>query len=357
MRAVAKRNPLEPGIDIVEVDAPEVQAPDDVVVRVAVSGISGSELNIWRGTYRRPNGEPVEPGRILGYEHAGIVEDAGEDARALGFEPGRRVALGSPFIGCRRCEPCQQGLVNRCRNWGHVGITQDGTNCELARLPAEVLQLLPDAIDPLDAAFLNSAALAVRAVQRAGLTPGDRAVVVGPGPVGLLMLQAARAGGASWLGLVGLEQDRRRLEIGEELGADETYTYSDAVAAELREATGGLGADVVLEAAGTPEGMAAAVDAVRVGGTVAFAGLPPARIVPIEAIRVTRDELSIRGVEGNLPDDRRRALRLLADGVLRCRPFVTHSVPIDDVVPAFEAVASGEACKAVFTLDRAAARP
>ena len=107
----------------------------------------------------------------------------------------------------------------------------------------------------------------------------------------------------------------------------------------------------MLEAAGTPEGMAAAVDAVRVEGTVVFAGLPPQRIVPIEAIRVTRDELSIRGVEGNLPDDRRRALRLIEDGVLRCRPFVTHQLPIDDVVPAFEAVASGAACKAVFTLN------
>ena len=326
-----------------------------MIVRVDVSGISGSELNIWRGTYRRPNGRPVEDGRILGYEHAGVVEDAGEAARSVGFEPGRRVALGSPFIGCRRCEPCQQGFVNRCRDWGHVGITLDGTNCELARLPVEVLQLLPDRVDPLDAAFLNSAALAVRAVARADLTPGDRVVVVGPGPVGLLMLQAARAGGASWLGLVGLEQDQRRLEIGKELGADETYSYSEEIVSTLRSATGGLGADVVLEAAGTPEGMAAAVDAVRVGGTVVFAGLPPQRIVPIEAIRVTRDELSIRGVEGNLPDDRRRALRLIEDGVLRCRPFVTHQLPIDDVVPAFEAVASGEACKAVFSLNGDAA--
>jgi 2-desacetyl-2-hydroxyethyl bacteriochlorophyllide A dehydrogenase len=351
MRAVAKLNPTDPGIDIVEVDPPEVQGEGDVIVRVAVSGISGSELNIWRGTYRRPNGTPVERGRILGYEHAGVVEDAGETARAVGFEPGRRVALGSPFIGCRRCEPCQQGLVNRCRDWGHVGITLDGTNCEFARLPVEVLQLLPERVDPLDAAFLNSAALAVRAVARADLTPGDRVVVVGPGPVGLLMLQAARAGGASWLGLVGLEQDRRRLEIGKELGADETYEYSDETASTLRSATGGMGADVVLEAAGTPGGMAAAVDAVRVGGTVVFAGLPPQRIVPIEAIRVTRDELTIRGVEGNLPDDRRRALRLIEHGVLRCRPFVTHQLPIDDVVPAFEAVASGEACKAVFTLN------
>jgi threonine dehydrogenase-like Zn-dependent dehydrogenase len=81
-----------------------------------------------------------------------------------------------------------------------------------------------------------------------------------------------------------------------------------------------------------------------------FAGLPPERHVPVEAIRVTRDELTIRGVEGNLPDDRWRALRLLTDGRLRARPFVTHVVPLTGLDEAFAAAASGEAAKAVFAL-------
>ena len=104
MKVIAKQTPTEPGIDILDVSIPVVSALDDVLVRVAISSISGSELNIWRGAYRRPNGNPVEPGRILGYEHAGTVVDAGAAARAAGFEPGRRVALGSPFVGCGRCE-------------------------------------------------------------------------------------------------------------------------------------------------------------------------------------------------------------------------------------------------------------
>src|SRR5687767_2230764 len=130
MKAIAKQNPTEPGIDIVDVAEPAIQRPDDVLVRVSVSSISGSELNIWRGAYRRPNGEPVAPGRILGYEHAGTVVDAGPEAAAAGFTPGRSVALGSPFIGCGVCSPCAMGMINRCRNWGHIGITRDGTNAE-----------------------------------------------------------------------------------------------------------------------------------------------------------------------------------------------------------------------------------
>ena len=80
-------------------------------------------------------------------------------------------------------------MINRCRNWGHVGITSDGTNADYAVLPTQVLQVVEDGVNPLDVAFLNSAALAVRSVDRAGLVAGDRVVVVGPGPVGLLMLQ------------------------------------------------------------------------------------------------------------------------------------------------------------------------
>jgi 2-desacetyl-2-hydroxyethyl bacteriochlorophyllide A dehydrogenase len=350
MKAIAKNVPTAPGIDLVDIPAPSVHGPDDVIVRVQVSSISGSELNIWRGAYRRPNGNPVEPGRILGYEHVGVVEEAGLDARAAGYERGRRVALGSPFVGCKRCEPCQMGMVNRCRAWGHVGITFDGTNCELARLPMEVLQLVDDNAEGLDLAFLNSAALGVRSVDRAGLVPGDRVAVVGPGPVGLLMLQAARANGASWAAMIGTSSDISRLAIARQLGADETHVADDSTVAAVRDATEGLGPEVVLEAAGTPDAMKMAVDLVRVGGTVIFAGLPPQRQAPIEAIRVTRDEISIRGVEGNLPDDRRRALRLFASGELKAKPFVTHQFRMDQATEAFETAASGAACKAVIVL-------
>lgn len=348
MKAVAKLKPTDAGIDVVDVREPTLRDRTDVIVRVEYSGISGSEINIWRGTYRRPNGSPVESGRILGYEHAGIVVDAGPEAAERGFAPGASVALASPFIGCGSCDPCADGMINRCRAWGHIGITLDGTNANLARLPMAALELIPEGVDHLDAAFLNSAALAVRAVARAALVPGDGVVVIGPGPVGLLLLQAARAGGAAWIAVVGRPEDQARLTIANQLGADATITFHEGVAEELRETSGG-GAAVVLEAAGTPEAMELSVDALRVGGTAVFAGLPPERHASIEAIRVTRDELTIRGVEGNLPPDRRRALALIANGKLSAVPFVTHRFSLDEAESAFAVVASGAACKAVFT--------
>lgn len=350
MRALAKLQPTREGVSLVDVPVPEIGSGNDVLLRIDFSSISGSEVNIWRGTYRRPNGQPVEPGRILGYEHAGVVVEAGPQAQTLGYLPGRPVALSTPFIGCGKCEPCQEGFINRCRSWGHVGITLDGTNAEYACLPTDVLELLPPDVDPLDGAFLNSAGLAVRAVSRAGIEPGDRVAVFGPGPVGLLMVQAARLSGASWIGLVGLAQDAERLHLGQELGADLTYEWTDPVIDDLKARTDGLGPEVVLEAAGTPEAMSAAVRCVRVGGTVIFAGLPPTREASIEAIRVTRDEISIRGVEGSLAADRRRALRLMAAGRIRAVPLVTHRFPLEEADEAFLAAASGRACKAIFDL-------
>jgi threonine dehydrogenase-like Zn-dependent dehydrogenase len=167
------------------------------------------------------------------------------------------------------------------------------------------------------------------------------------------MLQAAQAAGASWIGVVGLPSDSKRLNIAETLGASTTYSTGHNTAETIRNDLNNLGADVVLEAAGTPDGMSLAVDVCQVGGTVIYSGLPPQKIAPIEAIRVTRDELTIRGVEGNLPDNRIRALRLISQGAMRATPIVTHSFQLEDANHAFETVASGDACKAVFRIDDA----
>lgn len=351
MKAIIKPRPTEPGIEVVDLPIPKLPGDDWVIVRVAFSSISGSEINIWSGKYRLPNGTPIDSDRILGYEHAGIIEDSGVSAIEAGFTPGRRVALGSPFIGCGVCEPCASGFINRCRAWGHIGITTNGTNTLLAPLPMSVLELIDDDIHLLDAAFLNSAALAVRSVDRARLVPGDRAVIVGPGPVGLLMMQAARSMGASWIGVVGLPSDKDRLRIAESLGADKTYELDESTLENIRAETDGLGAEIVLEAAGTPQAMSLAVDLCRVGGTVIYGGLPPEKHAQIEAIRVTRDEITIRGVEGNLPEDRRRALRLFKAGMITAQPLVTHQFSLDEAELAFETVASGKACKAVFRIN------
>jgi threonine dehydrogenase-like Zn-dependent dehydrogenase len=348
MRAVVKADPTAPGVVVEERPEPSISGPGDVLVAVAVSGISGSEVNIWRGTYRRPNGSPVEPGRVLGYEHAGRVVDAGAAARKRGFDPGSQVVLASPFIGCGRCRPCAAGLINRCRAWGHIGITTNGTNANVSLLPFEVLALVPDGVDALDGAFLNTAALAVRATDRAGLLPGHTVAIVGPGPVGLYLLQAARAAGASWTAVVGRETDGSRLAIASSLGADATFQDVDALEA-IRSQTGG-GVDIVLEASGTSDGVRLAVDLAGVGAVVALTGLPPSRTADFEAIRVTRDEITITGVEGNLAPDRERALALIAAGQLRAGPLVTHRFPLEEAEDAFALVDRGTACKAVFTI-------
>jgi threonine dehydrogenase-like Zn-dependent dehydrogenase len=210
----------------------------------------------------------------------------------------------------------------------------------------EVLSLVPDGVDPLDAAFLNTAALAVRAVTRASLGPGDSVAIVGPGPVGLFLLQAAIAAGAGWVAVVGRSTDRARLAIAERLGAQRTMSDEEARETIARESPGGV--DVVLEAAGTPDGIELATDLAGVGGRIALTGLPPERHARFEAIRVTRDEISIVGVEGNTAPDRDRAMVLIRDGRLSAGELVTHRFALEQADEAFALVGRGEACKAVF---------
>ncbi|MCY3775911.1 MAG: galactitol-1-phosphate 5-dehydrogenase, partial [Candidatus Aminicenantes bacterium] len=255
-------------LDLLDVPSPGA-APDEVLVRVRSCGICGSDVHGYDGS----SGRRIPP-VIMGHEASGVVAEVGAAVRA--FDPGDRVTFDS-MICCRSCIFCRAGRPNLCEDRRVLGVScgdyrRHGAFAEYVTVPEHVVFRVPDGVSFDEAAMVEPVSVAVHAVARANPALGDKALVVGAGMIGLLTIQALRSAGCGRIFAVDLAADRLRLA--KELGADETIQSGAGtdVPAVMREMTGGLGADVVMEAVGIAETVAMSIESVRKGGTVVLIG-------------------------------------------------------------------------------------
>jgi L-iditol 2-dehydrogenase len=324
MRALVVSAPNEFAIE--EVARPR---PGDfeVLCRVRAVAICGTDPHIIQGHY--PGFWPKAWPLIPGHEWCGEVVEVGAGAAALGWEPGTRVA-GTSHAACGYCRRCIEGRYNICENFGVEGLhaqyghNADGAYAEYVVHSVKSVFAVPDSLADDDAAMLDPTAIALHTVIRGGQRPGDTVAVVGPGVMGLLVAECARALGAGRVIVVGRGP---RLAKAAELGHETVdFTAVDPVTAVH-------GADVALECSGAPETVTQCVGMVRKGGRIAVIGLPlqDARI-PMQ--RLVLDEIDLVGVRaaaGEMP----RAIELVAAGRIRVRELITHTFALDDFAEAY----------------------
>jgi threonine dehydrogenase-like Zn-dependent dehydrogenase len=280
-------------------------APDEALIQVAFSGICGSELSGYLGqnSLRRP---PL----IMGHEFSGTIIALGEQA-AL-FNPdltvGRRVTA-NPLAYCGRCRYCLGGRHQLCPQRKLLGAHRPGSYAALVAAPAASILPLPDTITLEHAALTEPLACALRAIQLANCAALDRAVVIGLGPIGLLILQALKQFGVEIVCATDTDADRRAMGV--HFGISALDPLGDDVAAHVREATDGLGADVVFDAVGTDATRRQAVDLAASGGRVVLVGLH-AEESPIPINAVIRREVSLLGSFAYTPSIFAAALGWLA---------------------------------------------
>ena len=315
------------GTEGIEVEPREVPGPQrgELKIRVEASGLCGTDLHIASGEY------PIaRPGLTLGHEFSGTVVEAGPDVG--GFEVGDRVVV-DPNIPCRVCRYCHDGRPHLCENPEALGVTRDGGLSESALLPAPQAYRVPDNLPPEAAALTEPLACVLHAVDLGGLRPGERALVLGAGPIGILCSMVLVAAGASEV-LVSEPNPQRRERI-RLVGAEpvDPESVSEAVA------------DKVFECVGRPETMRAAVEAARPGGTVMWVGVaPPDAEVTVKPYDVFSRELTIRGSYTN-PYVMDRTLALLASGRLDWEVIVTHRFPFSDFDEAWAVHSEGSGLK------------
>lgn len=276
-------------LEVTEFDQPEI-GPDDVLVQVRACGICGSDIHGYDGS----TGRRIPP-LVMGHEAAGVVAEVGSDVK--GLKVGDHVTFDST-VSCGKCFYCRRGDINLCDNRMVLGVScgdyrRHGAFAEYVSVPQHICYQLPKDLPFEHAAMIEAVSVAVHAANRAPVTLGDTAVVVGSGMIGLLVVQAIRLAGCSQVIAVDLEQSR--LDKAIELGADVGLKADEVdVASEVRKLTGGRGADIVLEVVGATPTIKTAIACARKGGAVTLVGnLSPNVEVPLQVI-VTK-ELDVYG--------------------------------------------------------------
>jgi L-iditol 2-dehydrogenase len=337
--------------DLRVVDKP-VPAPGrgEVLVRVAMCGTCGTDLKLQ--THPFPSQPPF--GQFTpGHEWTGTVVALGETVDELA--PGDRVAIEAHH-GCGRCDNCVLGMYTACLNYGNLakghratGMTVDGGFAEYAVHHVSSLYRLPDNLAWEDAVLVTTAGTSLYGLDAVGgYVAGMSVAVIGPGPVGLMTMQACKALGADPVVLVGTR--RSRLALGRRLGADCTIDVgSEEPVASVRRLTGGLGADLVIEASGGLGAPQQAVEMVKRGGKILFLGFYPAPVT-FDLSSAIRDDVTLYTTRGEGANAVRRALSLAAQGRIRGRDLVTHHFPLEQIQEGFRVLREreGEPVKVVF---------
>jgi len=319
-------------VRVVEVERPH-PGRGEVVVRIAFTGICGTDIEIYTGRMPFIAMGLIPLPQTLGHEWSGVIAEVGEGVTE--FTPGDRVT-GDVTISCRVCEFCKAGRYNICPHRRSVGIIRkDGALAEYLVMPAHHVYRVPDGLSLEEAALTEPASCAVNAVRRLGVQPGDRIAVVGDGTLGLLALQAARAAGAGMVVMIGSHDEK--LAVAQELGAHAVVNRhrDDVVQAPLQAFGGKI--EGVIEASGNAAAVGPALQLLRPGGRMVVISIYHEPVPALDLAALTSNEITITGTLAG-PNVFPGLLRLMAEGRIRTRPLITHRLPLAGVPDAFKAI-------------------
>jgi L-iditol 2-dehydrogenase len=318
-----------------DVDVPGVGI-GEVLVKIKAATTCGTDVKIYQRGYVE---KIIKLPTIFGHEWAGEVVEVGEDLDWP--KKGMRVRAGNS-APCLHCNMCQKGKYNLCENM----IWLWGAYAEYIKVPARTvlvnMQEIPSHVSFEEAAITEPLACVLHGVEEANVKLGDTVAVIGAGPIGLLHLLTVKKMGAEKIVMIDLVDER--LNVAKELGADETINAGKENAVEkVRQLTGGYGADIVIEAIGSPTTWEQALRLARKGGTVLeFGGCPPGTEIKLNTEMLHYGELTVLGAFHTTPLHFRKALNLISSRTVDVRPLVTKRMRLEDIKQAFEILSTSK---------------
>jgi len=327
-----------------DVPVPSV-GPDEILVKVKACGICGSDVAYYFGSssLETPTGKgPL----ILGHELSGEVAEVGDIPKRIGlFAPGDRVTV-DPVQYCNACRICKKGYVNLCEKKKVIGVSTNGGFAEYCISNYTGLHKIPAGVSFEQAAMTEPLSCAVHAIQRLGVHPGDTCVVLGPGTIGLMMVQLIKSSGAGKLILAGTKGDDYRLKLGLEVGADFAFNTGDSsspyyvadLKAKISELTDGQFADAVVTPTGAVEAMESAFAISGRRARIVFFGLPADNaVVRVPALQTIFWDKTVH-FSWLAPLTWPTALDAIGSGLVDVKRLATQALPLDGLEKAIKDV-------------------
>jgi threonine dehydrogenase-like Zn-dependent dehydrogenase len=320
-----------------DVPVPQLKADDEVLVEVEAVSICGTDVHITAD----PPGYAATPGTILGHEFCGRIAAKGEAVRHLNI--GDRVVV-NPNNYCGVCVYCRKNLPNLCEHIEALGIDYDGAFAKYCVINAKVAYKIAESVPAEVAACVEPLACAVNALNKINVQPGDSAVVIGAGPIGMMIAMLMKASGASKVFL--LETVPYRVGFAREKGIA-THVLNpleDNVQEAVLMETGGLGADFVIDVTGSQA--VTGIELVRKGGRVVLFGVNAKARAELAQSRITQKEIDVIGTwlaNATFPE----AVRIVEQEAIDVGCLVTDVLPLDKVHEGIGKLAKGQAVKIV----------
>jgi L-iditol 2-dehydrogenase len=318
-------------LKIERVDIPRI-ADEDVLVRVEVALTCGTDLKVWKQGF---HARMIQPPALFGHELAGVVEMKGSAVNGV-VRKGMRV-VPSNSAPCNKCLYCRKGQPNLCEDL----LFNNGAYAEYIRIPGRIVQQnmleIPEKVSFVDAAMAEPLACVLRGVYETGIHPGDTAVIIGCGPIGLKFIKVLSG---RKVRVIALGKRKSQVLAAERLGAIAAFDVSEIenpvnLVRQLSE--GGRGADAVIEAVGSAMTWQWAVQMVRKGGTVnLFGGCPRGTQVNFDPAALHYSEITIKSTFHHTPRFIREALDTIVRGEIRSSDFITGEVPLEELPHVFE---------------------
>jgi alcohol dehydrogenase/L-iditol 2-dehydrogenase len=324
-------------VELREVPKPEIAA-GEILLKVGAVGVCGSDLHQWHSTHSWPVNYPV----VLGHEFGGEIVELADDVD--GWSPGERVVSETAAIINEQSPMTRRGLYNLDPERKGFGYGVDGAMAGFVKVPVRCLHRIPNGLQMEHAALTEPCCVAYNAmVNNTRIEPGDRVLVIGPGTIGILCAVMAKLRGGD-VCLLGRKEDAARLQVANKGYGIEVLTGDAGHWARQRD---GLGADVVVDAAGVSETLETAVDLVRPAGWVSKVGWGP-QPLGFSLDSLVQKNVTLQGSFSHNWPVWERVLHLLGSGALDVAPLIGGKWHLNDWSIAFDAMHSGKVVKSVL---------
>ncbi len=329
-------------VELRELPIPEI-GEDEVLLQVGAVSVCGSDVHQYHGTQSWPVRTPV----VLGHEFGGVIAKIGR--RVRGFKEGDRVVSETAASICGQCLYCRAGEYNLCPERKGFGYGINGAMASYVRVPERCLHRIPASLSFEHAALSEPCCVAYNCVAvKSKIRPGDVVVVLGPGPIGLLCAEMARIAGAGTLIVAGMGLDAARLEAARLLGATHTVNVQEMDLVDLVRSIGdGLGADLVIDAAGASAALKTALEIVRPGGQITKVGWGP-QPLDFSLDPLVQKAVTLQGSFSHTFKHWEKIVALLAAGQINLQPIISRMAGLEDWQDCFDGMYDGKYVKAVL---------